>query len=108
MVGCGQRMATNAAVDAASAASYSNRGDLETHSFIIKIWAEERAEGSGRVLWRGHITHVPSGVRVYLRSLADVPAVIGRYVDRLGVRVGVATRLWSSLRRLFVIESQKR
>lgn len=41
------------------------------HSFIIKIWLEELSEETGQVEWHGHITHVPSGERVYLRELED-------------------------------------
>jgi len=71
------------------------RGDAEaeTHSFIIKIWLEERTEETGRARWRGHITHVPSGVRTYVRTLDDVAAVIHPYLEKMGVRRGVYARL---------------
>lgn len=77
----------------------------ETHSFIIKIWLEERAEDLGRALWRGHITHVPSRARAYLRTLDDVTGFIRPYVQKMEVPTGAAPRrrnlqrLFSSIRR---------
>jgi hypothetical protein len=37
--------------------------ESEAQSFIIRVWVEERAEEADRGVWRGHITHVPSGKR---------------------------------------------
>lgn len=61
---------------------------LTSQSFIVKIWLEEIAEDAGRVVWRGHVTHVPSGERCYLKSLDDVVAFIEPFVARLGVEFG--------------------
>jgi len=52
-----------------------------THSFIVKIWLEETAEDARRVMWRGHITHVLSRRRRYLKNLDDVVAFIASYLD---------------------------
>lgn len=57
----------------------------DTHSFIIKIWLEEKAEETGRVLWRGHITHVSSGTRRYMQDLKVIPQFVGQYLEELGV-----------------------
>jgi hypothetical protein len=44
----------------------------EVHSFIIKLWLDEPPDESDRRQWRGHITHVPSGKRRYLKTLDDI------------------------------------
>lgn len=46
-------------------------GAPEAHSFIIKLWFDDPLDGSGCRQWRGHITHVPSGTRRYLKTLDD-------------------------------------
>ena len=56
-------------------------------SFIIRIWVEERDEQGGPLLWRGHITHVPSEERVYLKDLDDILAFIEPYLGAMGVNV---------------------
>lgn len=68
--------------------------DLEStsQSFIVKIWVEETAEEAGEIIWRGHVTHVPSGERRYLRTLDDVSAFIEPYLLRLGVTLGLRSR----------------
>ena len=61
--------------------------ERKTCSFIIKIWLEETTEG-GQVLWRGHITHVPSGNRRYLQDLDEIKDFITPWLERLGVKLG--------------------
>lgn len=56
------------------------------HSFVIRIWAEEMAEGG--VLLRGHITHVPGGAKTYLKDLDDIRAFMRPYVKAIGVNEG--------------------
>lgn len=69
--------------------------EVNPHSFIIKIWLEETEEESGRAVWRGHITHVPSGERRYVQRLEDIPAFIAYYLKQMGVKLGLAFRLMS-------------
>lgn len=57
-----------------------------THSFIVKIWLEEPARATRRARWRGHITHVQSGERRYLKNLAGVADFIAPYLEEMGVR----------------------
>ena len=61
---------------------------IESHtaSFIVKIWLEEEPDEEQAGLWRGHITHVESGRRRYLRSLAEIPESIMPYLKAWGVR----------------------
>lgn len=69
-------------------------GEFEStsQSFIVKIWLEETAAEAGRALWRGHITHVPSGERRYLKSLDDVAAFIEPFMARMGIKAGSSWR----------------
>ena len=53
------------------------------HSFIIKIWLEEEMDESDRAIWRGHITHVPSGERHYIQDLNAIPVFIEPYLERM-------------------------
>lgn len=60
--------------------------EVETtaHSFVVKIWAEERDDETGQVRWRGYITHVPSGERRYFEQLELMAAFIEPFLARLG------------------------
>ena len=71
--------------------------ESNTHSFIVKVWLEETAEEAGRATWRGHITHVPSGERRYVRYLNEITAFIAFYLERMGVKM--RSRLWQWLNR---------
>lgn len=61
----------------------------EAQSFIVKLWLDrEAAEEEARPpVLHGHITHVPSGERRYLRDLDGIKAFIAPYVERMGVRL---------------------
>lgn len=73
--------------------------ESNTNSFIVKIWLEEAAEEAGQARWRGHITHVPSGERHYLRNLDDIAFFVGPYLDAMGVRLEMRWRVWRWLKR---------
>lgn len=62
------------------------------HSFIIKLWSEASAGEGGQVIWRGHITHVPSGTRQYLKSLTEAITFISPYLGEAGL--GSDRRHW--------------
>lgn len=76
--------------------------DLESNSqsFIVKIWVEERAVGTYRGFWRGHITHVSSGRRRYLENLDEIEDFIAPHLEEMGVKLGVRWRMRSWLKRL--------
>jgi hypothetical protein len=73
--------------------------EFNTHSFIVKVWLEETAEEAGRAVWRGHITHVPSGERRYLKALDDITAFIAPYLEKMGVKLGLFWRARRWLKR---------
>ena len=53
-------------------------------SFVIRIWLEETAEEAGQAMWRGHLTHVPSGQRRYFASLPRLSELLTPYLEELG------------------------
>lgn len=69
------------------------------HSFIVKIWLEEPAEGSGQAVWRGRITHVPSEKSQSLMHLHEIIAFILPYLERMGVRFRAQERVMQWLDR---------
>lgn len=73
--------------------------EAQTHSFIIRVWLEETAEETGQAVWRGVIRHVPSGERRYLRDAGDIVAFITPYLEEMGVKLDLATRIRQSWRR---------
>lgn len=72
----------------------------DTQSFIVKIWIEDSAGDADRGLWHGHITHVPSNERRYLKNLNEIEDFIGPYLEEMGVKLGMRWRLRRRLKRL--------
>ncbi len=69
----------------------------EAQSFIVRVWVEERAEGAGGSVWRGHITHVSDHRRRYLKNLDEIGDFIMPYLEAMGAKLGM--RWW--MRRWF-------
>jgi hypothetical protein len=72
----------------------------DAQSFIVKVWVEEGLETGGQGAWRGHITHVSSHERHYLKDLGEIEDFIASYLEEMGVKLGVRWRLRRWLRRL--------
>lgn len=77
----------------------TNTIEPNTHSFIVKIWLEETAEEAGSAQWRGHITHVPTGKRRYLKNLLDVCLFLLPYLEEMNVHLGFLWKVRQWLRR---------
>jgi len=79
--------------------------ELNTHSFIVKVWLEDATEEVGKVRWRGHVTHVPSGERRYVEDLSEISTLLASYLGSMKVRLGLRWRIWLAegrlLRQLF-------
>jgi hypothetical protein len=58
---------------------------LDTTSFVVKVWLEQPAESGSDAVWRGHITHVPSGTRRYVKNLSEITEFIVPYLRDMGV-----------------------
>jgi hypothetical protein len=69
-------------------------------SFIVKIWLEETAEEAGAATWRGHITHVPSGDRQYIKDLDQVRDFVAPYLEEMGVRFRAQSRVQRWMKQL--------
>ena len=86
-------------VERSSEASGTLSEETTTHSFIVKIWLEETAGETGKALWRGHITHVPSNRRVYVERLDQICEFVAPYLNAMKVQLGYRWRLWQWLFR---------
>jgi hypothetical protein len=54
--------------------------DTTTHSFIVTLWLEEPPSRTSAGLWRGRITHVPSGENRYFQELNGINRFIQPYL----------------------------
>jgi hypothetical protein len=61
-----------------------DQSESQVHSFIVKLWLEEPGNKAERLLWRGYVTHVPSGQRRYLNDLQDIVRFVESYVSETG------------------------
>jgi hypothetical protein len=72
----------------------------DAQSFIVKVWVEDSAEADGHGVWHGHITHIPSHERRYLKNLDEIPDFIAPHLEAMGVKLGMRWRLRCWLKRL--------
>ena len=54
--------------------------ELESHSFLLRVWLEEPQRQTAPPLWRGHITYLPYRERKYVQSCEDIQAFISNCV----------------------------
>ncbi len=69
-------------------------------SFIVKVWVEDGTEVASQGVFRGHITHVSSHKRRYLKNPGEIEDFIAPYLEEMGVKLGIRWRLRSWLTRL--------
>lgn len=80
-----------------------NLDSLEStsQSFIVKVWIEEGADRDDPGVWHGHITHVSSGKRLYLKNLDNnIRTFIAPHLEEMGVALDTRWRIWHWLKRL--------
>ena len=65
----------------------------DTHSFVIKLWLDDRDEVTGQVTWRGHITHVSSSQRQYFDNLSDLIAFLLPYFKAMNIKLPIIWRV---------------
>ncbi len=56
----------------------------DIHSFIVRIWLEEREAETHRLFLRGHITYVLTGERQYFQALNEIPDFINSRLSMNG------------------------
>lgn len=71
-----------------------------SQSFIVKVWVEDSAEENSQSVWHGHITHVLSGERRYLKNLSEIGDFIAPYLAEMGIKLEMRWRLVRWLKRL--------
>ena len=54
--------------------------EAEAHSFVMRIWRENRDEPEASAEWRGWIEHVQSAQRHYFRAVSEIPNIVSTYV----------------------------
>ena len=69
-------------------------------SFIVKVWVEDNTETDNQGEFRGHITHVSSYERRYLKNLGEIEDFIAPYLEEMGVKLGMRCRVRRWLKRL--------
>ncbi|HEV2579566.1 MAG TPA: hypothetical protein VGT44_01840 [Ktedonobacteraceae bacterium] len=74
--------------------------EAETQSFIVKVWVEDSAKDTQQGVWHGHITHVPSHERRYLKNLGEIEDFIAPHLEEMGVQLSRSWRLRRWLMRL--------
>jgi hypothetical protein len=65
----------------------------DAQSFIVKVWVEDGNGEAGQGVWRGHITHVSSHERHYLKNLGEIEDFIAPYLEEMGVKPGASWRI---------------
>jgi hypothetical protein len=73
-----------------------------TQSFIVKVWVEESADGTSQGVWHGHITHVPSRKRQYLKNLDEIKDFIAPHLEEMGVKLDRGWRIARWFKRPWV------
>ena len=71
-----------------------------SQSFIVKVWVEDNAKETDLGVWHGHITHVPSGKRHYLKNLDEIRDFIVPHLEEMGVKLERRRRMKLWLKRL--------
>ena len=61
---------------------------METRSFIVKLWQDGDASRSPSPCWRGQVTSVKSGERLYANKPDEVPTLLAHPIGRSGIRLG--------------------
>jgi hypothetical protein len=80
-------------LDRSSEMSQMDTFESRTHSFLIRVWVEERSTGVGPVLWHGQIIHVPTGKRLTLYRPDDVMTFLWPYFVDIGIQPGTPLRV---------------
>ena len=58
-----------------------DEGEIEAQSFVVKVWLEEIDSTTGRRVWRGRVTHVPSGEQHAFTELVALVGILGAYLE---------------------------
>ncbi|MGZ3627944.1 MAG: hypothetical protein ACXWPS_03040 [Ktedonobacteraceae bacterium] len=62
-------------------------------SFIVKVWVEDGSDTGSQSVLRGHITHVLTNERRYLKDLGEIEDFIAPHLEEMGVKLGIRWRV---------------
>ena len=65
-----------------------NEVSIKTRSFIVKLWRDSDASSSPSPGWRGQVTSVTSGERLYANKPDEVPTLLAFQIGKSGIRLG--------------------
>jgi hypothetical protein len=54
--------------------------ESEAHSFVIRLWRENRQPAHEVGEWRGWVEHVQSGQRHYFQRVLEISRIVGSYI----------------------------
>jgi hypothetical protein len=66
----------------------------DAHTFIVRVWQDQRENLSNQPAWKGQISHVGSGRQRYFLDLKDILGFIQEYTR---LRVPVKISWWQAL-----------
>jgi len=50
-------------------------------SFVVHLWKEDSDSEAPHTNWRGHITPVPNGTRLYFTNITQIPELIAAHLN---------------------------
>jgi hypothetical protein len=56
-------------------------GEPSLLSFVVHLWKEETFSEGHQIIWRGHITPVPSGKRQYFTDISEISDFIAAHLE---------------------------
>lgn len=57
------------------------RFEKESHSFVIRMWQENREKSGTTAVWRGWIEHVQSGQRHHFQKASEIHTFVERFLS---------------------------
>jgi len=57
--------------------------EKEAHSFMIRLWRENKEQNNAQAEWRGWIDHIQSGQRHYFKDIAEIGRIVASYTSDL-------------------------
>ena len=66
-----------------STSEIMTRFEKEAHSFVIRLWRENRDDPQKTAVWRGWVDHVQSGKRHHFQGIQAIQEIIAGYVSNV-------------------------
>jgi hypothetical protein len=69
------------------------RFEQETHSFVIRLWRENRELPGATAVWRGWVEHIPTGQRHYFQDSKRLYDIVFDYLGQSPDLTALFTKL---------------